>query len=120
MNRKFLSLLPLAWSGIAFGQLPSATLPERTTQVSEHVHAIVAFPNIAIVVGTKATLVVDTGLGPSNGAIAAHVAQKLAKGPVLYLATTHFHPEHAGGEGGFPPQTILVRNRAQQEEMREN
>mgnify|MGYP003342796294 CR=1 FL=1 len=103
---------------LAFSQTRSATLPEQTTQVSEHVHAIVAFPNIAIVVGSKATLVVDTGLGPANGAIAARVAQKLAKGPVLYLATTHFHPEHAAGEAGFPPQTILVRNRAQQEEMR--
>jgi hypothetical protein len=30
------------------------------------------FPNIAIVVGSHATLVVDTGLGPKNGATAAH------------------------------------------------
>ncbi len=107
-----------ALCGMASGQPRSAILPEQATQVSEHVHAIIGFPNIAIVVGTKATLVVDTGLGPRNGAIITRVAQKLAKGPVLYLATTHFHPEHAGGEGGFPPHTILVRNRVQQEEMR--
>ena len=66
---------------LAFGQTRSATLPEQTTQVSEHVHAIVAFPNIAIVVGSKATLVVDTGLGPANGAIAARVASTSA-GPM--------------------------------------
>jgi glyoxylase-like metal-dependent hydrolase (beta-lactamase superfamily II) len=107
-------------SSLMIAQPRSAILPEQATQVSEHVHAIVGFPNIAIVVGTKATLVVDTGLGPRNGAIITRVAQKLAKGPLLYLATTHFHPEHAGGEAGFPPQTILVRNRAQQEEMRAN
>lgn len=106
--------------GMAHGQPRSAILPEQATQVSDHVHAIVGFPNIAIVVGAKATLVIDTGLGPRNGAIITRVAQKLAKGPILYLATTHFHPEHSGGEGGFPPQTILIRNRVQQEEMRAN
>jgi glyoxylase-like metal-dependent hydrolase (beta-lactamase superfamily II) len=75
------------------------------------------FPNIAIVVGDRATLVVDTGLGPVNGATVARVAAKLAKGPILYLTTTHFHPEHAAGEPGFPPSTILIRNRVQQQDM---
>ena len=27
------------------------------------------FPNVAIVVGTRATVVVDTGMGPRNGAV---------------------------------------------------
>ena len=92
-------------------------LGEATTKVSEHVWAILGFPNIGIVVGSRATLVVDTGLGPPNGATAARVAAGLSKGPKLFLTTTHFHPEHASGEPGFPPQTILIRNRVQQEEM---
>ena len=69
------------------------------------------FPNIAIVVGSSATLVVDTGMGPKNGATAARVAAKLApNNHKLFLTTTHFHPEHAAGEPGFPPSTILIRN----------
>jgi glyoxylase-like metal-dependent hydrolase (beta-lactamase superfamily II) len=97
---------------------PNLMLPEnQVTRVSDHVWAIIGFPNIGIVVGDRATLVVDTGLGPRNGAIAAHEAQKLSKGPVLYLTTTHYHPEHAAGEGGFPPNTILVRPIAQQKEL---
>ena len=77
-------------------------LPEnQVTHVSDHVWAIIGFPNIGIVVGNRATLVVDTGLGPRNGAIALHEAQKLAKGPVLYLTTTHYHAEHAAGEARF-------------------
>lgn len=97
---------------------PSLMLPEnQVTRVSDHVYAIIGFPNIGIVVGDRATLVVDTGLGPRNGAIAAREAQKLSKGPVLYLTTTHYHPEHAAGEGGFPPNTILVRPIAQQKEL---
>ncbi len=93
-------------------------LNEESVKISEHVWAIMGWPNIAIVVGNGATLVVDTGLGPSNGATIARVAAKLAPGNrKLFLTTTHFHPEHASGEAGFPAGTILIRNAVQQREM---
>jgi glyoxylase-like metal-dependent hydrolase (beta-lactamase superfamily II) len=93
-------------------------LGEDTVKVSDHVWAIMGFPDIGIVVGSRATLVVDTGLGPRNGATAARVAAKLsAPNAKLYLTTTHFHPEHAAGDAGFPAGTILVRNAVQQQEM---
>lgn len=96
-------------------------LPENSvTRVSDHIHAIIGFPNIAIVVGDRATLVVDTGLGPKNGAIVLKQAEKLAKAQTLYLTTTHFHPEHAMGEQAFPARTIIVRPVAQQEEMKKH
>ncbi|HEX5230372.1 MAG TPA: MBL fold metallo-hydrolase [Bryobacteraceae bacterium] len=96
-------------------------LPENSvTKVSDHIHAIIGFPNIAIVVGDRATLVVDTGLGPKNGAIVMKQAEKLAKAQTLYLTTTHFHPEHAMGEQAFPPRTIIVRPSAQQDEMKKH
>lgn len=98
-------------------QMQHPVLTEETTKISDHVWAILGFPNIAIIVGERATLVVDTGLGPRNGATVARVAAKLAKGPKLFLTTTHFHPEHAAGEAGFPPRTILIRNTVQQQEM---
>ena len=93
-------------------------LPENSaTRVSEHVYAIVGFPNIAIVIGGNATLVVDTGMGARNGAIIVREVERLSKTPKLFLTTTHFHPEHATGEQAFPAHTILIRPRAQQEEM---
>lgn len=98
-------------------QNAQSLLTENTTRISEHVYAIMGFPNIAIVVGTRATLVVDTGLGPRNGATIARVVKKLSTGGLLYLTTTHFHPEHAAGEAGFPADTILIRDRVQQQEM---
>ena len=96
----------------------SMLLPENSVmRVSEHVYAIIGFPNIGIVVGDRATLVVDTGIGARNGAIVVKQAEKLAKKPNLYLTTTHFHPEHAMGEQAFPPRTVIIRPAAQQAEL---
>lgn len=96
----------------------NSLIGEDTVKISDHVEAIMGFPNIAIVTGTRGTLVVDTGLGPRNGATIARVAAKLsAPNARLYLTTTHFHPEHAAGDAGFPPSTILIRNEMQQREM---
>ena len=95
-------------------------LGENATKISDHVWAIMGFPNVAIVIGSRATLVVDTGLGPRNGATVARVAAKLSGNQKLFLTTTHFHPEHAAGEGGFPPNTILIRDMVQQQEMEQH
>ena len=87
-----------------------------TRRVSDHVWAIVGWPNIAIVVGNRATLVVDTGLGPRNGATVMRVVKKLSTAQKLFLTTTHFHAEHTAGEAGFPADTILISPAVQQEE----
>src|SRR5580704_152711 len=104
----------------AFAQMAQPLLGENATKISDHVWAVIGFPNVAIVIGDRATLVVDTGLGPRNGATIARVAAKLSGNQKLFLTTTHFHPEHAAGEGGFPPNTILIRDAVQQQEMEQH
>jgi glyoxylase-like metal-dependent hydrolase (beta-lactamase superfamily II) len=101
----------------ACAQMSQPVLGEDTVKISDHVWAIMGFPNVAIVVGSRATLVVDTGLGPRNGATIARVASKLSGNRKLFLTTTHFHPEHAAGDNGFPADTILIRDAVQQQEM---
>jgi glyoxylase-like metal-dependent hydrolase (beta-lactamase superfamily II) len=115
MRAKLLLLVALAGAVLSGQNQP--VLGDETVKVSEHVWAIMGWPNIAIVAGNRATLVVDTGLGPRNGATIARVAAKLAPGNKLFLTTTHFHPEHAGGDAGFPGGTILIRDSVQQREM---
>ena len=115
-----LSLLALAAAAqpprVPYSNQP--ILSETTTKVSDHVWEMTGFPNIAIVVGTRATLVVDTGMGPQNGATVARVVAKLApNNSRLYLTTTHYHTEHVTGEPGFPAGTILIRNAVQQQEL---
>lgn len=103
-----------AWAAPPFGD---KLLPERTVKVSDHVWAIIGYPNVGIIVGEHATLVVDTGLGRRNGATVAKVARALAPHNRLFLTTTHFHPEHSTGVLGFPPETLLIRDQVQQDEM---
>ncbi|MDE1154324.1 MAG: MBL fold metallo-hydrolase [Acidobacteriaceae bacterium] len=93
---------------------------DSPVQISEHVWMVKGMPNIAIVVGTRSVLVVDTGMGPKYGAMAAQFAAKLAPGKKLFLTTTHFHPEHAGGDENFPPSTVLIRNDVQQTEIEQS
>ncbi len=94
----------------------------KTIRVSEHVYAIPdgrvnLVPNIGIIVGTRATLVVDAGMGPRNGQAVLHELAKVSKNTELYFTTTHFHPEHMTGVQAFPASTIVIRPEVQQEEV---
>src|SRR5262249_29288739 len=93
-----LALAALAPRPVA-GQAPPLVKPEGLRQLTAHVEiipddSVPLVPNVGIVIGERAVLVVDTGLGPRNGAAVAAVAQKLGGARPLYLVMTHFHPEH--------------------------
>jgi glyoxylase-like metal-dependent hydrolase (beta-lactamase superfamily II) len=103
-------------------QPPPFVQENKTIRVSEHVYAIPdgrvnLVPNIGIIVGTRATLVVDAGMGPRNGQVVLRELGKVSKNAQLYLTTTHFHPEHVTGAQAFPPTTVVVRPAVQQEEV---
>jgi glyoxylase-like metal-dependent hydrolase (beta-lactamase superfamily II) len=73
-------------------------------------------PNVGIVLGDDAALVVDTAMGPRNGARIHELARELAGDRRLLLTITHFHPEHGYGAQAFDDATIVV-NRAQADEF---
>lgn len=75
-------------------------------------------PNIGVIVGDRAALVVDTGLGPRNGAAVHDIARNLAGDRPLFLTITHFHPEHGFGAQAFRNSTIIY-NRIQHQEFRD-
>ena len=94
------------------------------SKVSEHVYVISDLnvglvPNVGIIVGSRATLVVDTGLGPRNGQTVLKVTNSVSTNRELYVVSTHFHPEHALGESAFPATAKLIRARAQQQDIDE-
>ena len=70
-------------------------------------------PNIGIVVGTRAALVVDTGFGPDNARTALEQALRLGEGRPIYLTHTHCHPEHGFGANVIARQVTIAYNDTQ-------
>lgn len=74
-------------------------------------------PNIGLIGGDEAVLVVDTGMGPGNAEKVLQFAVDHADGRRLYLTTTHFHPEHAFGAATFADEATFMVNRSQAEDL---
>lgn len=113
----------LAGATAAQPAAPEPLIKQSTARkVSEHVYVIldddVSFvPNVGVVVGDDATLIVDTGLGERNGAVVLAEARKLGDNVQFYLTATHFHPEHDLGATAFPGSARMLRWHAQQAEV---
>jgi glyoxylase-like metal-dependent hydrolase (beta-lactamase superfamily II) len=75
-------------------------------------------PNVGFVVGTRAVLVIDTGMSLDSAAYVLGHAKRLAEGKPLYLTVTHFHPEHGFGAQVFADEATIVYNREQRDELR--
>jgi glyoxylase-like metal-dependent hydrolase (beta-lactamase superfamily II) len=108
------------------GPIPPPLIREGVTEkISEHVYVIpdgdaLLVPNIGIIVGRRGTLVVDSGLGTRNGQAVNREVAKVTKGGELYLASTHYHPEHDLGASGFPATAKMLRSRDQQADIDES
>jgi glyoxylase-like metal-dependent hydrolase (beta-lactamase superfamily II) len=96
-----------------------------TTKVGEHTYAIPdggigGVPNVGIVVGSRATLVIDPGLGRANGEVVLREMAKVSRNTDLYIATTHFHPEHTTGYVAFPASARYINSKVQEAEFAES
>ena len=105
--------------------IPPLIKQDDALKVSEHVYVIlddgVRFvPNVGIVVGERATLVVDTGVGTRTGEIILEEARKLSANEQFYIVSTHYHSEHELGAGAFPDSAQVIRSRAQQQDLEES
>jgi glyoxylase-like metal-dependent hydrolase (beta-lactamase superfamily II) len=137
------NLLRVMWiivlAGFAMGAAPAVAVAQSQAapptpfivqehtvkQISDHVWEIPdknrpGVPNVAIIVGSRATLVVDTGMGPQSGEIDVREAQRLSKNTEFYLATTDFRPEHITGAQAFPANTVWIVPEAQKADIGES
>ena len=76
-------------------------------------------PNVGIVVGSRATLVIDPGLGRRNGETVLTEVAKVSRNAELFIASTHFHPEHTTGYLAFPATARYVNSTIQEAEFEE-
>src|SRR5262245_52916241 len=129
--RKLAILLALSLPAMAqpsLAQQPATTAPPSlvregvTEKLTAHVWAIPdgsanLVPNVGIVVGKKAVLVVDTGMGTRNAETVLKEVAKVGAGKPIYLVTTHVHPEHDMGAHAFPADSKLIRSKTQVEDI---
>lgn len=107
------------------GPVPDPLVREGVTvKLGPHTYAIPdgnvgAVPNVGIVVGNRATLVIDPGMGRRNGEAVLREVAKVSKNAELYLASTHFHVEHTTGLVAFPASAKYVNATAQEAEFAE-
>lgn len=76
-------------------------------------------PNVGIVIGTEAVLVIESGMGIENGQRVLQKAREVAGSKPLMFTTTHFHPEHAFGTQVFKDHATILTNTTQADELRE-
>lgn len=93
-------------------------LADHTWYISDENTGLV--PNVGIVGGDRATLVIDPGLGRSNGEAVLREARKLSDNTEFYVVSTHFHPEHTTGHLAFPPEARYINSTVQQREFEES
>jgi glyoxylase-like metal-dependent hydrolase (beta-lactamase superfamily II) len=111
--------------GVAHAQAPAPIVKEgKTAKISPHVYLIPdekvgMVPNVGIVVGSQATLVIDPGMGLKSGQAVLREVEKVSKNKTVYIVNTHFHPEHTTGDIAFPPSAKLIRSAAQQQDVEE-
>jgi glyoxylase-like metal-dependent hydrolase (beta-lactamase superfamily II) len=91
-------------------------------QISKDVYVILdqrvpLVPNIGIVLGATKALVIDTGMGITNGRAVLETAKRLAGARHLILTITHFHPEHGYGAEAFKGEAKIIYNKAQADEF---
>jgi glyoxylase-like metal-dependent hydrolase (beta-lactamase superfamily II) len=82
-------------------------------------HSVQGVPNVGIVVGERATLVVDPGLGIRNGQAVLRAVGKLTKNTEMYVFTTHYHAEHITGVAAFPASAKYIVSQAEQKDIDE-
>jgi glyoxylase-like metal-dependent hydrolase (beta-lactamase superfamily II) len=123
-------LLPVALSALVSsavlaqrGPAPDPLVKENATlKLGPHTYVIPdgnvgLVPNVGIVVGTRATLVIDPGLGRRNGETVLREVAKVSKNAELYIASTHFHAEHTTGYLAFPDTAKYINSKVQEEEF---
>jgi glyoxylase-like metal-dependent hydrolase (beta-lactamase superfamily II) len=108
------------------GPAPDPLVRENATiKVAPHTYVIPdgnvgLVPNVGIVVGSRATLVIDPGLGRRNGETVLKEVAKVSRNATLYIATTHFHPEHTTGYAAFPAGAKYINSVLQEAEFEQN
>jgi glyoxylase-like metal-dependent hydrolase (beta-lactamase superfamily II) len=108
-----------------FDRPPTVGAPASLVQVSERVWVLPDaertphVPNVGFVIGERAVLIVDSGLGVENADRVFAALRSLTDRERVYLTQTHFHPEHGYGAQRLQDRVTVVYNAPQFAELQE-
>jgi glyoxylase-like metal-dependent hydrolase (beta-lactamase superfamily II) len=106
-------------------EAPPLVRENSTLKLTGHTYvipdnAVGLVPNVGIIVGSRATLVIDPGVGRTNVDRVLREVAKVSKNKQVYCAGTHFHSEHAMGCSVYPASVMkYISSKTQNEELAE-
>ena len=108
-------------AGYVGPNLDPTNLVMHPRRLADGVYALMASPvprdNSGLIVGTKAALLVDSGI---NGRVAGRLqalAARLTRVPLRYVVNTNDHGDHTFGNAAFPHTVEIVAHRQTAEQM---
>ncbi len=125
MRRTMIAILAACGSSLGWAQQDFSEVEIQTTEVAPGIYMLVgAGGNLGLSVGDDGAFLIDDQFAPLSGKIMAAVAE-LTDAPVEFLANTHWHGDHTGGNEAFGDAGAVivahdnVRVRMSTEQLRE-
>ncbi|HEY1214063.1 MAG TPA: MBL fold metallo-hydrolase [Bryobacteraceae bacterium] len=101
--------------------LDPANVTFRPRAFAPGVYALIANPmprdNSGLIVGDKASLVIDAGVNGATARKIQQIARKLTDVPIRYLVNTNYHGDHTFGNYAFPDTVEIVAHRLTAESL---
>lgn len=93
----------------------------KPQEMGDGVHALMATlppkDNNGVVRGSKAALIIDSGVTPTVGAQVQRVAKEVTDRPLRYLVNTTYHGDHTFGNIAFPDDVAVISSRENRDNM---
>ena len=125
MRRTMIAILAACGSSLGWAQQDFSAVEIQTTELAPGIYMLVgAGGNLGLSVGDHGAFLIDDQFAPLSGKIMAAVAE-LTDAPVEFLANTHWHGDHTGGNEAFGDAGAVivahdnVRVRMSTEQLRE-
>ena len=129
MKRAIRFLFPLAAAAVSYGQIDYAKIEILTEQYAPNVYMLAGSPGadpghqdgaggrIGILAGPDGIFMVDSQYGQIADKVLAAI-RKISPAPIKFLANTHVHIDHTGGNAAFVKQgAVLITREELREEM---
>jgi cyclase len=98
----------LLWIASCFPVLGHASAHKIGPDLYAYISDNDASANSTFLISEQGILVVDTGLNAQEGRKLLEEIRKISPAPVRWIVSTHYHPDHRGGNSVVGPDAIII------------